>query len=285
MPDGRLVIFGGRKPPESPKANAMSHPRRPTMAGNRPTSPAARRLDEALHGLADTFRGMTAHPDESNCACHWGSADELARLKTPDAELDPDLLRRTWQALDWTYRGAVLRRILPQLAAALVVGGAGTAAGDLESVSRAFAMSGWREWPAEQTTAVEEFLHAWWAHTLTDPTPAVPAHHVLVLTAEATGTLTPWLAAWEATPAPEAARHLAEAVDHWDDDLLADRLPWSAWEDEEEMCAELTAWLVRHAPARLRAHGAPDDLLHRVRLLGVTGPARWEDPHWPDYRY
>lgn len=51
------------------------------------------------------------------------------------------------------------------------------------------------------------------------------------------------------------------------------------------MRAELTAWLVRHTPARLRACGASEDLLHRIRLLGVTGPDRWEDPHWPGHRY
>ncbi|GAA3090705.1 hypothetical protein GCM10017562_72080 [Streptomyces roseofulvus] len=260
----------------------MPHQPRPTA--DRPTPPTARRLDEALTGLTDTFRGMAAHPDEHNCACHWGSAQELALLKTPDVRLDADLLRRTWHATDWTHRGSVLRRILPQFATALADGSVDTAS-DLESAGRAFAMSGWRAWPAEQTAAVEEFLHAWWAHTLADPTPAVPAHHVLLLTAEATGTLTPWLATWEATPTPEADRHLAEAVEHWAYDLLADQLPWSAWAAEEETRAELTAWLVRHAPARLRAHGAPEDLLHRVRLLGVTGPARWDDPHWPDYRY
>ncbi|WP_078868293.1 hypothetical protein [Streptomyces sp. NRRL F-5727] len=261
-------------------------PRQPGPTDHRPTPPrppsTAHRLDEALSGLSDTFRGMTAHPDEYNCPCHWGSAEELARLKTADVELDADLLRRTWEATDWTYRGSVLRRILPQLAAALVSGSTGP---DLEGVGRAFAMSGWRAWPAEQTAAVEEFLHAWWTHTLTTPAPTVPAHQLLVLTAEATGTMAPWLAAWEATPTPEATRHLAEAIDHWDHDLLADRLPWSTWEDEEEWYAELTTWLVRHAPARLRAHGAPEDLLHRVRLLGLTGPARWEDPHMPDHRY
>ncbi|MFE2037676.1 hypothetical protein ACFXBB_31415 [Streptomyces scopuliridis] len=63
--------------------------------------PRARlRLDAALDGLAATFRGMTAHPDEHNCECHWGSAEDLAQLKLPDTDLDPDLLQRTWQAID-----------------------------------------------------------------------------------------------------------------------------------------------------------------------------------------
>lgn len=32
---------------------------------------------------------------------------------------------------------------------------------------------------------------------------------------------------------------------------------------------------------RLGPSGAHEDLLHRVGLMGLTGPARWEDPHWP----
>ena len=51
-----------------------------------------------------------------------GSAEELAQLKVPDVELDPDLLCRTWRASDWDDHASVLRRILPQLATVLVKG-------------------------------------------------------------------------------------------------------------------------------------------------------------------
>lgn len=245
------------------------------------------RLDAALDGLAVTFRGMTASPDEFNCECHWGSAEDLAQLKVADTELDPDLLRRTWNATDWSDPASVLRRILPQFASALVVGG-GLAESpfDLETAGLSFALGRWRQWPAEQAGAVEEFLRAWWAYTLIDPDPVVAAHDLLALIAEAAGTLTPWLDAWEALSDPVADRHLAEAVAEWEYALLGDELPWFTWvwDNEEETRAELTAWLVRHAPARLRAHGVPEDLLHRVRLLGLTGPDRWEDPHWPGSR-
>ncbi|MEU7833761.1 MULTISPECIES: hypothetical protein [unclassified Nonomuraea] len=86
------------------------------------TTPVRLRLNAALDGLATTFRGMTADPDEINCTCHWGSAQDLARLKTPDVALDPDLLRRSYEATDWDDHAAVLRRILPSLASALVDG-------------------------------------------------------------------------------------------------------------------------------------------------------------------
>ncbi len=84
--------------------------------------PARRRLSAALDNLAVTFHGMTARPDEHNCECHWGSPEELSLLKTPNVELEPDLLRRAWQATDWTDHAAVLRRVLPQFATALVAG-------------------------------------------------------------------------------------------------------------------------------------------------------------------
>jgi hypothetical protein len=51
------------------------------------------------------------------------------------------------------------------------------------------------------------------------------------------------------------------------------------------MRAELVAWLLGHAAVRLRESGAPADLQHRIRLLGLTGGDRWTDPHRPGHRY
>jgi hypothetical protein len=249
-------------------------------------TPERLRLDAALKRMAVTFRGMTARPDENNCECHWGSAEDLAQLKVPDVELNLDLLHATWQAKDWDDHASVLRRILPQLSTALVSGLVEPFSG-MEEVGHSLASGHWQLWPAEQAAAVREFLHAWWAHILTDPDPAVPAHEVLALCAEASGTLSPWLQLWEAQTHAVADHHLVEAVVHWECDLLGDQLPWATWnwEDEEEPRTELTAWLIRRAPARLRAQNAPEELLHRVRLLGLVGPARWEDPYWPNHSY
>ncbi|MFF2846053.1 hypothetical protein ACFVT5_06960 [Streptomyces sp. NPDC058001] len=247
-------------------------------------TPARLRLDAALDNLAAVFRGMTAHPDETNCECHWGSAEDLGQLKVPDTELDPDLLARTWEATDWTYKGAVLRRILPQFSKALTAGRIEALFG-MEEVGRTFHCAKWEQWPAEQAAAVREFLDAWWAHTLTDPAPTVPAYEVLATCAEASGTLGPWLHTWETQSHPTADQHLTEAATHWEYDLLGDQLPWDTWHSEEDLRTELTAWLLRHTPARLRAQGAPEELLHRIRLLGVTDLDRWEDPHWPGHRY
>lgn len=253
--------------------------------------PAARlapcRLSAALENLSVTFHGMTAHPDEHNCECHWGSSEELSLLKTPDVELEPDLLRRAWQATDWSDHAAVLRRILPQFARALVAGRADPLFG-LEEAGDSFARGHWQQWPDEQAAAVREFLHAWWVQSLTDADAAVPAHQVFVMCADASGTLGPWLADWERQTGRLSDLRLAEAAAEWEYELLGENLPWRVgWyeHDEDELRADLVAWLLGHAATRLRESGASADLQHRIRLLGLTGEDRWSDPHWPGHRY
>ncbi|MFD5182848.1 hypothetical protein ACFWMQ_09475 [Streptomyces sp. NPDC058372] len=178
----------------------------------------------------------------------------------------------------------MLRRILPQLATALVSGHVQPVFG-MHEVGYSFSRGLWQQWPTHQSAAVWEFLHAWWAHTLSQPAPVVPVHEVLALCTEASATLGPWLHTWEALDHRVADQHLAAAAARWEYDLLGDRLPWDSMDDAEARCAELASWLARHAPARLRGQDVPEELLHRIRLTGLNGPARWEDPHWPDYRY
>lgn len=180
------------------------------------------RLDAALHGPALTFRGMTAHPDEQQCDCHWGSPGELALLKVPDVALDPGLLDRTWTAPDWSDHGAVLRRILPQFATGLADGRIQPLFGP-ESAGRSFSFGRWQQWPAGQAAAVEEFLHAWWAYSLVVPEARVPAHEVFVVCAEASGTVGPWPAAWEAAGGSQPDRALARAVAEWEHPTGTDR--------------------------------------------------------------
>lgn len=180
----------------------MTHPAQP---------PVRLPLATALAGLAAVLGGMTAHPDEHNCECRRGSAEELAQLKVPDTELDLDLLRRTWQAPDWSDHASVLRRIVPQFATALVKGSVEPLFG-LEEAGRSFARGRWQQWPTVQAEAVRDFLHAWWADTLTGPDPAVPAYEALALATEASATLTPWLTTWETLTDHPADDHLAKAA-------------------------------------------------------------------------
>ncbi|MEU9165303.1 hypothetical protein AB0D29_34125 [Streptomyces sp. NPDC048424] len=266
-----------------------------TEPGHRPAADSAAdaaaaartRLDRALDHLDVTFRGMTARADETQCDCHWGSPEELALLKVPGTDLDPDLLHRAWRAPDWSDHAAVLRRVLPQFARELT-GGLGAYAYDIDNVGDSFHRADWQQWPAPQSAAVREFLHAWWAHTLLTPDPAVPAHALLPLCSQASGTLGPWLAVWEATEGAVPDHHLARTLDAWTGELLMGFLPWTTggltWEEEVAVHEELTAWFVRQAPARLRAHDASEELLDEVHLLGLPGPVRVEDPRWQPFR-
>ncbi|MEU7021967.1 hypothetical protein ABZ990_15070 [Streptomyces sp. NPDC046203] len=253
----------------------------------RPRTPSRLRLDRALDRIDLVFRGMTARADEVQCVCHWGDADELALLKIPDVPLAPDLLFRTWRASDWDDHGAVLRRVLPQFARQLADGLVPDCL--MDEAGRSFGRGRWQRWPAPQRAAVREFLRAWWTDLLDTPDPTVPAHAALVLCFEASGTLGPWLDIWEARDHPVAGRHLAEAAARWEYDLLRENtLPWRVWNtdpevdpDSEALRDELTAWLLRHAVPRLRAlEGVPESVPRRIRLLGLTGPARWEHPDW-----
>ncbi|MFE7561472.1 hypothetical protein [Kitasatospora sp. NPDC057500] len=242
------------------------------------------RLGAALEGLAVACHGATAHPGEHNCECHWGGADELALLKVPGVRLDPDLLRRTWQAPDWSDHGSVLRRILPQLAGALV-DGRSESFRHRDGIGESLARGRWQEWPLHQAAAVREFLHAFWAYGLLTPaptpTPFAHAHRTLVLCVEASGELSPWLRAWDALEHPVADRNLVEAADSWCYDLLGEELPWNTRHDRAGLLTALTSWLTGHAAARPAARGAPDQLLQHLRLLGLPLPDRWDDPHWP----
>lgn len=238
-----------------------------------PSDPQA--LGEALDRLTSTFRGMTAHADEIQCECHWGSEGELASLKVPDVELDPDLLRRTMWAPDWDDQASILRRVLPQLAAAMVDGGVDDY--DLSHLGESIGRAHWQQWPTDQAAAVRTFLEAWWAHCLTSAV-APPAHEAFALCTEAAGRVNLWLAIWETLDHPLATRRLAELVDEWGLTLLSDDLPWPTIDRKEEKLRDLTNWLLTHAPRRLAGH---DRLLNILNRLAIAGPARWDGPDWP----
>ncbi|MEU8589297.1 hypothetical protein AB0C59_20165 [Streptomyces sp. NPDC048664] len=253
----------------------------PTMTVD--DTPARLRLHRALDRLEVTFRGMTARSDETQCVCHWGDEEELAQLKIPDVALDPDLLRRTWNAPDWDDHGAVLRRVLPQFARALV-GGLVEPTSGMEEVGRSFARGHWRRWPTPQSAAVREFLHAWWAHTLDTPDPAVPVR---------SSRCAPRRQAHSAPGSlPGRPSNTASPSGMWPKRLLTGST--TCWVTNspgrhgttQMPCAPSSrpGWSVT-PPTRLRALDVPEELLHRIRLIGLTGPARWEDPHWPNRRY
>lgn len=250
------------------------------------------RLRSACDEIRTVFGGMVAHPEETNCACHWGGPEELALLKTPDVPLEPSLLYRTWSAPDWSHHPAVIRRILPQLTQVMLTGGAA----DQNQIGWALARAGWQAWPVAQSGALSRFLSAWWAHILGAPYPArtertvrtaqtaQTAHKAFATCATASATVTPWLARWATRRGPAADQHLLDAVECWIDDLEIDDLPSDWWyrdDNKSAVVVELNRWLAEHAPARLASRGADPALIDRVRKLGLPMEARWDDPTAP----
>jgi hypothetical protein len=239
-------------------------------------------LDAAVDRVRTVFAGMTS-PVETGCGmCHL--PEETALLRTPDVELPDDVLRMFAHEVPNHFddHPAAMRRILPQLAARLATGRfAGLDAYELTGLAR----SGWRTWPAEQARAVRAFLEAWWADTVTSDAPPYPVHKVFESCVTAGSTVTPYLAVWAGQPlGGPADRHLVDCLERWIDDLIGDLtsslFSWWCHPYRDEPLAELQAWLVEHAPPRLRACGADPLLLFRTGLLALPYDERWTEEVW-----
>ncbi|MGW3207206.1 hypothetical protein [Streptomyces sp. NPDC001135] len=232
-------------------------------------------LAAALADIDTVFNGF-AGPHETGCA-HCFLPEETAWLRTPYTRVPADLLRRFVfkDPLHFEDHAAVMRRLLPQTARAM-------ADGSLEDIGWGFHGLGrvdWRAWPAEQASAVDRFVHAWWDDVRTTPEPPYPVHDVFETCAMIVGTISPLLDRW--TPHPVADAHLVSCAGEWLYRLVVDDWPFSWWyhDDQPSVVAELQSWLARHAPGRLRARGETD-LAVRARLVGLPYDERWNDPYW-----
>jgi hypothetical protein len=231
-------------------------------------------LTAALADLDTVFNGFSS-PDETPCPmCHL--PEETAYLRTPYTRVPVDVLNRYLYEVPGHFddHTAAMRRLLPQGARALVLG-------ELDSVGWGHhGLSGvdWRTWPAEQAAAVEAFVLAWWEDVLTTPEPPYPVKDVFETCAAVLRGVTALLDRWR--PGPVADAHLRDCVEWWMDDLLLDQSPlhWFV-HGRETALPELRAWLVHHAPARLRALGEPG-LATRAELLALPYEDRWTHPYW-----
>jgi hypothetical protein len=117
-------------------------------------------------------------------------------------------------------------------------------------MARKFGEAQWREWPEHEREAVSEFCEAWFATVLTaSASPAVV--DVLPFVAVMYGEVAHWLDRWAATPGPRADHQLAHLAAWWLPDLLGGQLDVSFSGELPDISAELSAWLVAQAPARL----------------------------------
>ncbi|ROR45740.1 hypothetical protein [Kitasatospora cineracea] len=210
---------------------------------------AQQRLHHALDAL-----DRTARPGPAVGGCeHCYTAGQLAALAGPPALVPNGLLHSVaakgpdhWEDFPTLYR-RLAPRILRQLTT-------GTLAVDGPLVAARLVAAAWPDW--HRADLVRDVLDAWWPAALADP--AADAAEVLATLAVATGTLTPWLRTWAATPTPTADRHLADALDTW---LHHGRLPDLRLGFHAELPAgpEITAWIATLPPRRI----APDQ---RCRL-------------------
>ncbi|MEW1832013.1 hypothetical protein [Streptomyces sp. NPDC088196] len=232
-------------------------------------------LDAALADIDTVFSGF-ASPDETGCgSCHV--PEETAYLRTPFTRVPLDVVQYyLFEVPDhFDDHPAAMRRLLPQGARAMAEGTLGSIGYGAQGLSRV----DWRSWPAEQVTAIEAFLHAWWQDTLTLPEPPYDIDDTFETCATIAGTVLPFLDGWISGPVADA--HLAECADTWLDDLLSDASPFARWYDDsaDAGLADLRTWLTGPGAARLRAHGHPD-LATRAELLTLPYDERWAHPYW-----
>ncbi|WP_405857796.1 hypothetical protein OG407_12865 [Streptomyces sp. NBC_01515] len=228
-------------------------------------------LDAALADIDTVFNGF-ASPHETGCGyCH--APEETAFLRTPYTRVPLDVVRYyLFEVPDhFDDHPAVMRRLLPQAARAMAEGTLSTIGYGAHGLSRV----DWRSWPAEQSAAIEAFLHAWWQDTLTLPEPPYGIGDTFETCATIAGTAMPFLDGWISGPVAEA--HLAHCADTWLYDLLSDSSPFCWWYDSG--VAELRTWLAGPGAARLHAQGEYD-LAIRAQLLALPYDERWAHPYW-----
>jgi hypothetical protein len=231
-------------------------------------------LDAALAQIDTVFSGF-ASPDETGCGyCH--APGELAYLRTPDVPIPEDVV---WYFLfevpdHFDDHAAVMRRLLPQAARAMADGVPGAIGHGGHGLSRV----DWRLWPAEQATAIETFLHAWWQAALASPEPPYGIDDIFDTCATIARTVTPFLAGWG--PGRVADAHLARCADVWLYDLLSDSSPFSWWYDDTAAAGltDLRTWLSGPGAARLHEAGEYD-LATRAQLLDLPYDERWAHPY------
>lgn len=225
-------------------------------------------LTAALRRVDAVFGGLTAPAD--GCAYCYGE-DVLAPLAVPGMLLGDDLLGSVFHEVPGHFADheAVVRRVLPEVFACLAAGrfsGMGFMGTGLGRVD-------WREWPAEQSAAVEGFLDVWWRETLADPAPVHGVNAVWKLSVDFHQAVAPLLDVWAAAPRGGVEdAHLADFVEIWIEDLLWDYV--IGWPADDSLLLELQAWLVEHVPVRLAGH--PDPLLAgKVALLTLGEEERY----------
>ena len=185
------------------------------------------------------------------CLYCYGEAD-IAALAGPPEAVPDDLVTTplSEEPSHWDRPEELLRRLVPRIARLMVRGETHL---DEGLIGTRFLQANWTEWPSVETAALRELWSAWWAATLNRHPAPMPAYEVLSVVTVVTGTLRPWLEAWEADRDPSADRHLEELVDTWcfEDQLSELKLGFL---DEYDATPELLPWVLGHGRTRIGPH-------------------------------
>ncbi|MEV4560529.1 hypothetical protein AB0K51_26525 [Kitasatospora sp. NPDC049285] len=205
---------------------------------------AQQRLHHALDALDRTAR---PGPRVDGCT-HCFTPAQLGALAGPPALLPNGLLHSAAakHPTHWGDFPTLYRRLAPRVLRQLTTGRL-----DLDGslVGARLYAANWREWPSADL--VQAVLDAWWDTTL-DHYPARPsAPETFETLTAASGSPTPWLHTWSATPTPAADTHLADTLTTWLSDGELPDLRLGFYSDLP-VGPELLAWLLTLPPSRIR---------------------------------
>jgi hypothetical protein len=202
-------------------------------------------LADAIEALYVTFASAPRPVALDYCQCCFTPEEERALLADvplralPAETLEPyaiDVLLTVGGVADFRY-------FLPRMLELST--GAGFILPDLESMLGRLRLAGWNAWPADEQTAVRDFLTALWAHTLTAGPDEEVAAAVLCAIGNAEDDVRPYLAVWGSALAwPAAAAHLRKLLEHGCRMKAGQsQLANAFWRERGDQAGQVLAWL------------------------------------------
>ncbi|MFE8945733.1 hypothetical protein [Streptomyces sp. NPDC007856] len=233
-------------------------------------------LAAALADIDTVFNGFSS-PTETGCErCY--APEETAYLRTPCTGLPSELLSRFVHEVPGHFEDqpAVMRRLLPQCAHAM-------ADGTLDDVGWAphgLSRVDWRSWPAEQASAVEAFVLAWWEDVLAAPEPPYSPEHVFETCASILRTITPLLDRCRPVPSPTPTSSVAPAPGCTTWSATTGRSPGGSRRTRPPLSPNCGPGSPGTHPSGCGPGVSRIWRATRARLVGLPYDERWNDPYW-----
>jgi len=218
-----------------------------------------RQLCDALDRLDAAFAPLAHLPvTVGGCTFCYPQADLDSLAGPPGAVSEEMAVRVAHEVPDhWADFPGLYRRLTPRIVRLLV---ADRLSHDL--VASLLLAADWRDGPRREAEALEAVWHAWWRSVLATHPCTGDVTDILDVLGAATGTLAPYLAAWEETRTRAADLHLHDMLDRWLVEHEVAHLHLG-FHNELHAAPELMPWLLALPSERL----APE---HRTGLGEVV---------------